>query len=227
MVLALARERLRRARLAPRVVLLSATLDAQLLRAYFGCAAPIDVAGRRYALRRHCVEVRGSVRARQEHFFVFPGTTVRFKIRTLCGQLRRRSAVRVIFENTIDRPQSPSTCSKTQFEIEHNVSVAGRGLVGGRRAARRVDPTARPARARGVYLRSFPVRLDFVEEFERTRAVRGFLLQHSQSSKAPFHRVNHSKKPNGILRRRRTSRAARGPTHLGIDFLRAIISWCF
>ena len=60
--LALARERLRRARLAPRVVLLSATLDAALLRRYFGAAAPLDIPGRRHDLARVCVEDLGTDR---------------------------------------------------------------------------------------------------------------------------------------------------------------------
>ena len=60
--LALARERLRRARLAPRVVLLSATLDAALLRRYFGADAPLDIPGRRHDLARVCVEDLGTDR---------------------------------------------------------------------------------------------------------------------------------------------------------------------
>ena len=54
--LALARERLRRARLAPRVVLLSATLDAALLRRYFDAGDVIDVPGRRWDLMRYDAE---------------------------------------------------------------------------------------------------------------------------------------------------------------------------
>ncbi|KAH8069352.1 hypothetical protein JL721_5909 [Aureococcus anophagefferens] len=61
-LLALARERLRRARLAPRVVLLSATLDAALLRRYFGADAPLDIPGRRHDLARVCVEDLGTDR---------------------------------------------------------------------------------------------------------------------------------------------------------------------
>ena len=60
--LCLARERLRRARLAPRVVLLSATLDAALLRRYFGADAPLDIPGRRHDLARVCVEDLGTDR---------------------------------------------------------------------------------------------------------------------------------------------------------------------
>ncbi|KAJ1458722.1 hypothetical protein M885DRAFT_82315 [Pelagophyceae sp. CCMP2097] len=59
-VLALARRRLESLR-QPRVVLLSATLDARLLVAYFRTDKPIDVEGRRFVLRRHALDAKSRV----------------------------------------------------------------------------------------------------------------------------------------------------------------------